>query len=113
MARPRKEINRDEFEKLCSIQATLNECCCYFDVSEDTIERWCKREYEKGFAEVFAEKRGLGTVSLRRKQFEKAMNGDKTMLIWLGKQLLGQADKQEQKIQSEQIVFIDDINSQE
>jgi hypothetical protein len=32
-------------------------------------------------------------VSLRKKQFNKAMAGDNTMLIWTGKQLLGQTDK--------------------
>ena len=30
-------------------------------------------------------------MSIRRKQYELAMAGDKTMLIWLGKQLLGQS----------------------
>ena len=34
-------------------------------------------------------------VSLRRKQFEVAMSGDRTMLIWLGKQYLEQSDKHE------------------
>lgn len=31
-------------------------------------------------------------VELRRKQFEMAMDGDVRMLIWLGKQYLGQKD---------------------
>jgi hypothetical protein len=34
---------------------------------------------------------------LRRKQLEKAMGGDSTMLIWLGKNMLGQSDKSEVK----------------
>jgi len=34
-------------------------------------------------------------TALRRKQLELAMEGDRGMLIWLGKQMLGQADKQE------------------
>jgi hypothetical protein len=34
-------------------------------------------------------------ASLRRKQFEAAMNGNTTILIWLGKQYLGQRDKRE------------------
>ena len=32
-------------------------------------------------------------MSLRRMQFEKAQTGNTTMLIWLGKQMLGQKDK--------------------
>ena len=31
-------------------------------------------------------------VELRKKQWEKAMDGDVRMLIWLGKQHLGQKD---------------------
>lgn len=31
-------------------------------------------------------------VKLRRAQMEKALEGNPTMLIWLGKQLLGQSD---------------------
>ena len=34
-------------------------------------------------------------IELRQKQFQMAMDGDVKMLIWLGKQMLGQADKQE------------------
>lgn len=32
---------------------------------------------------------------MRSTQFKLALLGDKTMLVWLGKQYLGQADKQE------------------
>lgn len=38
-------------------------------------------------------------MSLKRKQWEMAMNGNITMLIWLGKQNLGQTDKVEQRTQ--------------
>ena len=34
-----------------------------------------------------------GKASLRRKQYEVAMGGNCTMLVWLGKQYLGQTDK--------------------
>ena len=33
--------------------------------------------------------------SLREKQYDVAMSGNVSMLIWLGKQVLGQSDKQE------------------
>ena len=35
----------------------------------------------------------LRLVELRKKQFEMAMDGNVQMLIWLGKQYLGQSDK--------------------
>lgn len=92
--RPRLEISQQEFEKLCGIQCTLIEIISWFRCSDKTLEQWCHDTYGKGFSEVFKEKRSDGLRSLRRKQFEVAMSGDKTMLIWLGKQYLGQAEKQ-------------------
>lgn len=94
MARPRIEIDKGQFEKLCSIQCTLNEIAGYFDCSTDTIERWCKREYKVGFADIYEKKRGVGKISLRRAQFRMAET-NATMAIWLGKQYLGQAERQE------------------
>lgn len=94
MARPRIEIDQTQFEKLCSIQCTLNEIAGFFGCSSDTIERWCKREYKEGFADVYEKKRGIGKISLRRAQFRMAETNP-TMAIWLGKQYLGQAERQE------------------
>ena len=89
--RPRIEIDKTEFEKLCGLQCPLDEIACWFRCSEDTIERWCPREYGKTFAEVFAEKRGFGKIALRRAQFELAKK-NAPMAIFLGKNLLGQKD---------------------
>lgn len=94
MARPRIEIDKDQFEKLCSLHCTEEEIAGFFNCSADTIERWCKREYEMGFAEVFKVKRSAGRISLRRTQFRMAETNP-TMAIWLGKQWLGQTDKKE------------------
>jgi len=93
---PRKpiEINQDEFEKLCGLQCALSEIADWFNCSEDTIERWCKRTYSEGFAEVFSKKRGRGKIALRRAQFELAKKSA-AMAIFLGKNYLGQTDRQE------------------
>lgn len=37
----------------------------------------------------------IGKASLRRMQFKSAEDGNVTMQIWLGKQMLGQRDKSE------------------
>ena len=94
MARPSINIDKEQFEKLCSIQCTINEIAGYFNCSVDTVERWCKKEYKEGFADIYDKKRGLGKISLRRSQFRMAETNP-TMAIWLGKQYLGQTDKQE------------------
>jgi hypothetical protein len=97
MGRPKIEINQEDFEKLSALLCTLDDISSWFKCSPDTIERWCKRTYEETFAEAHKKHAGKGRISLRRKQYEVAMKGNVTMLIWLGKQHLGQADKQETK----------------
>ena len=93
-----EKIDKDQFEQMCGIQCTEEEIASLFSVSVDTLERWCRNTYERGFAEVFREKRQRGKASLRRRQWMKAQDGDTTMLIFLGKQYLGQADRISQSI---------------
>lgn len=91
MARPRKEIDQKLFENLCGLQCTLLEICDALDVSDKTLDGWCKRTYGEHFSEVFAKKRGKGKISLRRMQWQLAAK-NASMAIWLGKQYLGQRD---------------------
>lgn len=93
-----EKINVDQFEQMCGIQCTEEEIASLFGVSVATLERWCKNEYGRNFVEVFREKRQKGKASLRRRQWLKADDGDTTMLIFLGKQYLGQADRISQSI---------------
>lgn len=93
MARPRKEIDKREFEKLCALQCTEDEICDWFDTTRKTIDSWCKRTYKASFSTVFGQKRGKGKVSLRRMQFQLAQKSA-AMAIFLGKNYLGQTDKQ-------------------
>ena len=91
--RPRKEISIAELEKLVALQATAGECASWCNVSEDTIDLRVKEAGYAGFTDFFKRHRGAGQVSLRRKQFETAMTGNPTMLVWLGKDWLDQSDK--------------------
>lgn len=95
MGRPRIEIKEEDFEKLCAMQCTLVEIAGFFDCCEDTVENWCKKNYGETFSEVYKKKSAKGKISLRRSQFKVADSGNASMLIWLGKQYLGQSDKQE------------------
>ena len=45
----------------------------------------------------------LFKTSLRRAQFELAMKGNPTMLIWLGKQYLGQNERTEVKFNASEV----------
>lgn len=101
MARPKIEIDKKFFEKLCGLQCTLEEIAGVFDCSPDTIERWCKRQYKMGFAETYKKHSASGKISLRRAQFKLAEKSA-AMAIFLGKNYLGQTDC-ERGIESENV----------
>lgn len=95
VGRPRKEIDWEEVDKLLAIHANEEEVAGWFECSVDTIYNRCLEDHGMNFSEYYKQKRSTGRISLRRKQFQTAMNGNVSMLIWLGKQWLGQVDKQE------------------
>jgi len=100
MARPRKEIDKKDFESLLAIQCTQEEIKAFIEtktgetISIDTIERWCKRTYKKSFAEISAEKRAIGKIGLRRAGFELAKKNPAVHIFYC-KNYLGMTDKQE------------------
>jgi len=122
LGRPIKDIDMEEVKKLCGIHCTKAEVAGWFNVSDDTIERRCKSE---GFtwSEYFERFSASGKISLRRKQFQVAIDGNVSMLIWLGKQFLGQTDTRQvemlnekdtkddwlKKLSDDDLVIIEDI----
>jgi hypothetical protein len=66
---------------------TQEDCAAVLKISVDTLQRRYLEPYNAGLQKCKA--------SLRRKQFELAQAGNVTMLIWLGKNLLGQKDRHE------------------
>lgn len=107
-------IDQETFERLCVIQPTLQELASFFGCSEKAVQRWTKRTYGKTFSEVFADKRSKGFVSLRRAQFQSAIDGSVPMQIWLGKNWLGQADRQVVDVRSAvPVTLVDDLDDYE
>ena len=92
--RPQVQIDKNIFENICGIQCTLSEIASVFRCSEDTIQRWCKREYGENFATVYKRYAERGKMSLRRMQWKLAEKSP-AMAIFLGKNLLGQRDRPE------------------
>jgi hypothetical protein len=82
----------EAIDGLARIQCTHKEAASFFRVSEPTWHAFLKRH--KKAATAFEAGRDEGLTSLRRHQFAMAEN-NATMAIWLGKQYLGQKDKQE------------------
>ena len=93
MARPAKEISQKTFENLCYCQCSREIMCIVLDVTEKTLDKWCKSTYGKSFSLVFAEKREGGKQGLRAKMYQTAMSGNVTMMIYLSKNWLGMTDK--------------------
>lgn len=91
MARPRVNIDRAQFEKLCGLQCTCEEIAGFFNCSTDTVCRWVKREYGRNrtFQDVWEEYSKAGKISIRRAQF-KHMQRSAAMAIYLGKVYLHQ-----------------------
>lgn len=85
MARPETPIDANHVEKLARLGCKNNEIADFFGVSHDTIERRFASELLKGRASL--------KMSLRQWQLKSAEKGNATMLVWLGKQSLGQVDK--------------------
>ena len=95
MARPLAHIDWDQVDKLCAIHCTGEEQASILGVDYDTLNAACKRDKGIGFSDYFKQKSSGGKMSLRRRQYTSAMDGNTTMLVWLGKNWLGQSDMPE------------------
>ena len=83
----------DLFESNCSIAETS----ASVGVSHDTLSNRIFELYKITAEEYKRIKKSKGNSALRKKQFDLAKEGDKSLLIWLGKQRLDQSDKKEIK----------------
>lgn len=101
-------ISRSLFENLCSIQCTKEEILAVLQISDKTLDSWCKNTYGEYFSVIFAEKRQLGKTSLRRNMFRQAEKNP-TMAIWLSKQHLGMRDNIE--VESKQLIKVEELLS--
>lgn len=81
----KKQINKDDVYKLACIQCTYEEIAEFVGCSVVHLQKKYKALIQKG--------REAGRKSLRRAQWEKALQGDTRMQIFLGKQYLSQQDQ--------------------
>lgn len=84
VGRPRIVIDEELLEKLATIHCTMREMVDIIGVSQDTLKR--------NYAHIIDKGKSTGKMRLRRKQMEVALEGNPTMLIWLGKCMLGQTE---------------------
>lgn len=79
-----KIIPEEEVQYLASIHCTAKEIAGFYDVKEEQIR--------DTFGDIMRRERAVTRQRLRKAQLDLALSGDKTMLIWLGKQMLGQTE---------------------
>ncbi len=83
----------DRINSMCAIQCTGEEIAQVMGFSYDTLERRIKEVHDVSGAEYIKAHSQGGKATLRRAQWKAAMGGSNSMLIWLGKQYLGQKDQ--------------------
>jgi hypothetical protein len=81
-------------EQLCHIQCTGPEIASVTGIDQDTFTNRCKKDNNIEFSDYIKKHAENGYASLKRRQWKTAIEeGNVTMQIWLGKQYLGQSDK--------------------
>lgn len=97
IGRPKIELTEEKWkiaENMAKIQCTGVEIADVMGFSYDTLERRVKARYGCSFAEWHKKYSNHGKTSLRRMQWKSAEEGNVTMQIFLGKNLLGQSEQQ-------------------
>jgi hypothetical protein len=82
-----------QLRTLAAIQCTQKEAAGVLGVSENFLCTFLGPTGSKIARESWEAGRQEGRASIRRKQYEMAMRGNITMLIWWGKNNLGRSDK--------------------
>ena len=85
IGRPKKELDEEVIARLSQIGCTQEEIGSVVGISARTLQR--------RYADLVAENKNKGKVSLRKVLWKKALKGDPKLLIWLSKNELGMVDK--------------------
>lgn len=90
--RPLIPIDWKKVDQLLMAGCLGTEIAAFFAMVPNTFYERVENEYGMKFTQFRQEKLAKGDALLRAKQYEKALAGDNTNLIWLGKQRLGQRE---------------------
>ena len=95
--RPKSEIDWKRLDDILSFGASMIDCEEIIGVSESTVRRAIQKKHGGSFERYRSKKMSKMRLNLLQKQYSLAIeNNNVTLLIWLGKNLLGQTDKTEQ-----------------
>lgn len=108
--RPRIEFDEKTWasiEECAKIQCTGEEIAGIIGVDYDTLNARINEKFGYGFSDYIRPFLMNGRKSLRRWQFDAAAAGNVSMLMWLGKQYLGQKEPKEEIDQNTRIIMVD------
>jgi hypothetical protein len=107
IGRPKKVIDYNMVDNLARVFCTQQEIATILGVGLRTLQ------YDEEFMRVYKEAHENAKSSLRRFQFKSAQEGNVTMQIWLGKQYLGQQDKQQTEHSFQEVRIVNDAPSKD
>ena len=99
MSRPEKPIDWDLVDQMLNAGCMGTGIAEHFNIHPQTFYNRVQDKYGFGFTDYSYLKKQQGQELLKHKQFCKAMgycsDGDNTMLVWLGKNILKQRENPE------------------
>ena len=106
VGRPKLDIDPEQVTRLARLHCTMQEMADFFGCHRETLRENFSPQIDKGRSE--------GNISLRRKQWQMAVEkGNVVMLIWLGKQMLGQRNEIIESDSNTPLPIYDIIDEQE
>ena len=96
MGRPAVDVDWKKVDDMLAAGCIGTEIASTLGICADTLYRHCEKDLKMTFTAYMQQKRAKGDALIRIAQFDEAIrNRDRGMLIWLGKNRLGQSDKSE------------------
>lgn len=91
--RPKILIDIEQAKSLCRIGCTRDEICDFLEVDDETLSSRLKEAGYDSFSTFYKKHSAAVKVSVRRYQLKAAAQLQPSILIWLGKQCLGQKER--------------------
>jgi len=107
--RPRMKLDWDYIDSLLAAGCSGVQIAAHLGMHYETFYMTCAKDHDMTFTDYSRMKKAKGESMLKKAQFDLAMQKDKTMLVWLGKQRLNQTDRPQMKHEVPAVVleFID------
>lgn len=111
MSRPEKPIDWQHVDEALAAGCFGTEIAEFFHMHPNTFYDRVAKEFGMGFTEYSCLKKEVGNALLKLTQFKKAIGtsdkGDNSMLIWLGKNRLGQREAEIKTVTDDEIKRLD------